>query len=138
MNNTTRYQEPPDYVKSIGDKVYSAAFQVHKTWGPGLLEGFYHRALYKELKKNGLNVESEVSLSVKLDDEIFEDAYRMDLLVENEVVVEVKAVHKLTPVHFQQIRTYLRVSNKWLGFLINFNTALAVDGINRQVMTPKQ
>jgi GxxExxY protein len=138
MNETTRYQEPPDYVNSIGDQVYSAAFQVHKTWGPGLLEHFYHRALYKELKKNGLNVESEVYLPIKLDDETIEDAYKMDLLVENEVVVEVKAVQKLTPVHFQQIRTYLRVGNKCLGFLINFNTTRAVDGINRQVMTPKQ
>jgi GxxExxY protein len=105
--------------------------------GPRASRAFYHRALYKELKKNGLNVESEVYLPVMLDDELVEDAYRLDLLVENEVIVEVKAVQNLTPAHYQQIRTYLRVSNKWLGFLINFNEALASQGINRQVMTPK-
>ncbi|OPY26511.1 MAG: hypothetical protein A4E28_02456 [Methanocella sp. PtaU1.Bin125] len=134
----SRYQEPPDPIRNLGDKVYDAAFQVHRKWGPGLLEHFYHRALYKELKKNGLKVESEVYLPVRLDDELIEDAYRIDLLVENEIIVEVKAVQNLTPAHYQQIRTYLRVSNKWLGFLINFNAALASEGINRQVMTPKQ
>ena len=138
MSYTTRYQEPPDYVNRIGDKVVDAAFQVHRRWGPGLLEHFYHRALYKELKKNGLNVESEVYLPVALDDEIVEGAYKMDLLVENEVIVELKAVEKLTPTHFQQIRTYLKVSNKPLGYLINFNKALIMDGINRQVMSPKE
>ncbi len=138
MTAITLYQEPPDYVNKIGDKVYDAAFQVHNRWGPGLLEHFYHRALYKELKKNGLKVESEVYLPIALDDEQVEDAYKMDMLVENEVIVELKAVEKLTPVHFQQIRTYLRVSNKQLGYLINFNTSLAVDGIKRQVMCPKQ
>lgn len=137
MNDSIRSQEPSDYVNNIGNQVYNAAFQVHKAWGPGLLEHFYHRALYNELKDNGLNVESEVYLPIKLKDEIIEAAYKMDLLVENEVVIEIKAVQELKPVHFQQIRTYLRVSNKWLGFLINFNTPLAVDGIYRQIMTPK-
>ena len=138
MVESIHYKEPPEYVNKIGDKVFDAAIQVHKRWGPGLLEHFYQRALYKELKKNGLNVESEVYLSIVLDDEIISDAYKMDLLVENEVIVELKAVEKLKPVHFQQIRTYLRVSQKQLGYLINFDTALAIDGINRQVMSPKQ
>jgi GxxExxY protein len=138
MTTTTHYQEPPEYVNKIGDKVVDAAFQVHKKWGPGLLEHFYQKALIKELKKNGLKVESEVYLPVDLDDEIVDDAYKMDLLVENEVIVELKAIEKLTPAHFQQIRTYLRISNKRLGYLINFNTALIMDGINRQVMSPKE
>ncbi len=138
MTTTTQYQEPPEHVNRIGDQIFDAAIQVHKRWGPGLLENFYQRALYKELKKKGLNVESEVYLPIALDDEIVDGAYKMDLLVENEVVIELKAVEKLKPVHFQQIRTYLKISNKQLGYLINFNTALAIDGINRQVMSPKQ
>jgi GxxExxY protein len=138
MSNTTSYQEPPEYVNRIGDKVVDAAFKVHKRWGPGLLEHFYHRALYNELKKSGLKVESEVYLSITLDGEVIDDAYKMDILVENEVIVELKAVEQLTPTHFQQIRTYLRVSNKQLGYLINFNKALIMDSINRQVMSPKE
>jgi GxxExxY protein len=138
MPTTTQYKEPPEHVNRIGDQIFDSAIQVHKRWGPGLLEHFYQRALYNELRKKGLHVESEVYLPIALDDEIVRDAYKMDLLVENEVIVELKAVEKLTPVHFQQIRTYLRISNKQLGYLINFNTIMAIEGINRQVMCPKQ
>ncbi len=138
MTYATHYCEPPEYLDKIGKKVVDAAFQVHKRWGPGLLEHFYQKALYKELKKIGLNVQSEVYLPILLDDTMVDDSYKLDLIVENEVIVELKAVEKLSPVHYQQIRTYLKVSNKRLGYLINFNTALIMDGINRQIMSPNE
>ncbi len=138
MTNPIHYNEPPKYLDEIGNKVVDATFQVHKRWGPGLLEHFYQNALRKELIKNGLNVETEVTLPIEIDGEIVGDAYKIDLLVEDEVIIELKAVEKLLPVHYQQIRTYLKLGNKRLGYLINFNTALAMDGINRQVMSPNE
>jgi GxxExxY protein len=131
-----RYDEPPKYLDLIGKKVVDATYKVHRRWGPGLFEHFYQLALCKELTKQGLDVQIEVYLPVVLDDTIVENAYKMDLLVENEVVVEIKTVERLTSAHYKQLRTYLRLSNNRLGYLINFNTELAKDGINRIIMSP--
>jgi GxxExxY protein len=131
-----RYDEPPKYLDLIGKKVVDATYKVHRRWGPGLFEHFYQLALCKELTKQGLDVQTEVYLPVVLDDTIVENAYKMDLLVENEVVVEIKTMERLTSAHYKQLRTYLRLSNNRLGYLINFNTELAKDGINRIIMSP--
>jgi GxxExxY protein len=138
MTDTTKYYEPPEYLDKIGKRIVDAAYQVHKRWGPGLLEHFYQKALYKELKQCGFNVQSEVYLPIVLDDIVIDDAYKMDLVVENEIIIELKAVETLKPVHYQQIRTYLKVSDKRLGYLINFNSALIMDGISRQIMSPSE
>jgi GxxExxY protein len=111
---------------------------VHNKWGPGLLEQFYQKALYNELKRRGFDVQSEVYLPIILDGSIENNAYKIDLLVENEVIIELKAVEKLYPVHYQQKRTYLKVSNKIFGYLINFNSVLIREGISRQVMSPRE
>jgi GxxExxY protein len=136
MPYNPRYEEPPEYLDNIGKEVVDAAFAVYERWGPGLLEHFYQIALSKELRKRGLTVQSEVHLPVIIDDMTVEDAYRIDILVENEVVIELKTVEKLLPVHHRQIRTYIKLSNNRLGYLINFNTDLIRDGINRVIMSP--
>jgi len=135
MQGQIKYEEPPEYLDKIGNQVVDAAFAVHTRWGPGLLEHFYVRALKKELKKRGLEVEKEVYLPVKLDDEDVEDAYRIDLLVEKKVVIEIKSVDKILSVHHRQVRTYLKLTNNHLGYLINFNTELIKDGIDRVIMS---
>jgi GxxExxY protein len=138
MPYNTHYTEPPEYLDKIGKEIVDAAYKVHTRWGPGLLEQFYHLALQKELLKKGFNVQSEIYLPIVLDDLVISDAYRIDLLVENEIVIEIKTVEKLSPVHYQQIRTYLKVGKKILGYLINFNTALIMEGINREIMSTNQ
>jgi GxxExxY protein len=134
MVNTRFYPKVPEHIEAIGKIVVDSAFKVHKELGPGLLERHYHKILIYELKKRGLNVKKEVEVPLYYDNIFFEDYYRIDLLVEDQVIIELKTVEQLLPVHFSQVRTYLKLSNRRLGYLINFNTALAKDGINRVVL----
>ncbi len=125
-------------LNELSSKIIKAAINVHKELGPGLLESVYQKCLVIELKLLGLEVESEVSLPVnykgqKVDDE----GFRIDLLVENRVVVELKSVEKVQPVHPKQLLTYLKLANKELGLLINFNVVLLKDGIKRVVNAPQ-
>ncbi|MCW3805820.1 GxxExxY protein [Plebeiibacterium marinum] len=113
--------------------VVDTAFNLHKQLGPGLLESAYESALAFDLIEKGLKVERQVSMpfiykQVKLD-----TGYRIDLLVEKKLVIEIKSVDQLAPVHFAQTLTYLRLSELKLGLLINFNTKLFKDGIHRLV-----
>lgn len=95
--------------------------EVYNTLGPGLLESVYHKALALELESRGLKVESEVPVKVCYKGELMEeDALRLDIVVEDQVVLELKSVEMLMPIHFKQLRTYLRLYNKELGWLINF------------------
>jgi GxxExxY protein len=96
MPNDVHYNEPSEYLDKIGKQIVDAAYKVHLKWGPGLLEHFYQIALYNELVRRGLNVQSEVYLPVVLDGKLVEDSYRLDLIVENEVIIEVKTVEKLS------------------------------------------
>ena len=105
----------------ISYHIRGAAMEVYNTLGPGLLESVYHKALVRELKDRGLDVKSEVPVEVYYKgDLIEEDALRLDIVVENRVVLELKSVETLLPIHFKQLRTYLRLYNKDLGWLINF------------------
>ena len=105
----------------ISYHIRGAAMEVYNTLGPGLLESVYHKALLRELKDRGLDVKSEVPVEVYYKgDLIEEDALRLDIVVENRVVLELKSVETLLPIHFKQLRTYLRLYNKELGWLINF------------------
>jgi GxxExxY protein len=113
--------------------VIGAAIDVHKVLGPGLLESVYQTCLLKELYLRGLRVESEAPVSVIYKGDVITEAYRVDLLVENKLVVELKAVDKLTIVHRSQLLTYLRLMNKKLGLLINFNELVVSQGIRRVV-----
>jgi GxxExxY protein len=117
----------------IAHKIIGAAIEVHKVLGPGLLESAYNTCLLREPDEYGLACESEVPLAVQYKGVIVTQAYRADLLVENKVLVELKTVNKLTGLHRAQLLTYLRLSHRKLGLLINFNELILKNGISRTV-----
>jgi GxxExxY protein len=134
MLNRQVYSKIPQYIEDIGKVVVDSTYNVHRKLGPGLLERHYQKSLIYELGKRGLHVKKEVELPLYYDDVFLEDYYKIDLLVEDVIIIELKSVEQLLPVHFSQVRTYLKLSNRRLGYLINFNTALAKDGINRVIL----
>ena len=115
--------------------VVDAAFAVHTALGPGLLEGVYEVCLAHELTKRGVRVERQVALPVIYDGVKIEAGLRLDLLVENQLIVELKAVETLLPVHKAQVLTYLKLTGKTLGLLINFNVPLIKEGIKRIILS---
>lgn len=117
----------------VGQHVVDAAFQVHKALGPGLLESVYEACLVEELKERSISVESQKALPVMYKGKKLDAGFRIDILAADAVVVEIKAVENLLPVHEAQMLTYLRLSGKRLGYLINFNTPLLKDGVKRMV-----
>jgi len=117
----------------ISGAVVDAAIKVHTQLGPGLLEGAYQACLVHELKKRGLNVATEVEFPVEYDGIRIDVGYRIDILVEGEVVVETKAVEALNSVHEAQLLSYLKLGKKRLGLLLNFSVRRMKDGIKRMV-----
>lgn len=117
----------------IATKIIGVSIELHKKLGPGLLESAYESALAFDLKEVGLKVERQVPMPFIYKDVNLETGYKLDLLVERLVIVEIKSVDLLAPVHFAQLLTYLRLSNLKLGLLINFNTKLLKEGIHRVV-----
>lgn len=115
----------------IGKVIVDAAFQVHKQLGPGLLEKVYEACLAYELEANGLIVTRQVPVPISYKNIDFDEGFRLDLLVEDSVIIELKAVEKNNPLWQAQILSYLRLSNKHLGYLLNFNTPLFKQGIQR-------
>ena len=115
----------------ISRKVIGAAMRVHRRLGPGLLESVYEGALAYELGKEGLSVLRQVPVRLQYDELVWDTAFRCDLIVEDLVIVEIKAVEAVEPVHHSQLLTYLRFANKRLGLLVNFNTKLLKHGITR-------
>lgn len=115
----------------LSNKIIGHAIEVHKTLGPGLLESAYRECLYFDLVQNGYNVEKEKPMPVVYKDIKLEHGYRLDLLVENKIVIEIKTVENFTDVHTAQILTYMRLGNYKLGLLINFHVALFKSGIKR-------
>jgi GxxExxY protein len=115
----------------ITEKIIVAALKVHSAIGPGVLESVYKTCLTHELKQTGLTVSSEVPLPVVYDGLRLDSGFRIDLLVENLVIVELKCVEALLPIHKAQLLTYLRLSNKPIGLLLNFNVIHLRDGIKR-------
>lgn len=113
--------------------IIHAAMKVHTALGPGLLESAYRTVLTHELRKAGLGVRTEVELPFMYDGLTLDHAYRIDLMVEQEIVVEVKALQALLPVHKCQLLTYLRLSGRHVGLLINFHECRLKDGITRVV-----
>ena len=102
--------------------IRGAIFKVYNKVGPGLLESAYEAALAYELKKEGLSVQTQVGLPFTYEEISLDIGYRLDILVENKVIIEVKSVEALADVHYKQLLTYLKLSDKRLGILINFNT----------------
>jgi len=120
-------------VNRVSGAVVDAALRVHSTLGPGLLESAYAACLAHELRKRGYRVDKQVGLPVVYDGEKLDLGYRIDLLVENLVIVEVKCVEAIHPVHEAQLLSYLRLSGKNVGLLINFYVVHLRDGIQRMV-----
>lgn len=117
----------------IAKIVFEKGLKVHKALGPGLLESSYQECLYYELNKSGLFVEKQKALPLIYEEIKLNIGYRIDIMVENKLVVELKAVEALNDLHLAQILTYLKLSNCKLGLLINFNTLLFKDGIKRVI-----
>lgn len=115
--------------------IIDAAMEVHREFGPGLLERVYEAALKKELSLRGISSQRQVEAAVVYKGHLLDDeAYRIDLMVEESVVVELKTVSTLLPIHEAQLHTYMRLSHKCLGLLINFHVVLLRDGIKRHVI----
>lgn len=127
-------QQNPDDFNGISKEIVDAAYKVHTRLGPGLLEKVYEGCMEHELQKKGLDVRRQVVLSVVYDELEFKEAYRLDLLVENSVIVEIKATERIHDVHRAQLLTYLKLSKRKLGLLITFNTELIKHGISRVVL----
>jgi GxxExxY protein len=118
---------------AIATEIVDAAFRVHTTLGPGLLESVYHTVLAYELGRRGLRAVSQQAIPVVYDGIRIDTGFRADLIVEDKLIVEIKSVEVLLPVHKKQLLTYLRLADKRLGLLINFQVALIKDGITRIV-----
>lgn len=117
----------------IGTSVVDAAIAVHRELGPGLLETVYEVSLEHELKKRGLVVKRQVSIPIRYQELSFDEGFRADLIVEDKVMLKLKSVEEVSGVHKKQIQTYLRLSGRKLGYLLNFGAALMKDGITRCV-----
>jgi GxxExxY protein len=117
----------------IATAVINAAFKIHTTLGPGLFESVYEAALEYELQKRGLRVVHQIGLPVHYEEVTLELGFRVDLIVEGKVIVEIKSIETLAPVHKKQLLTYLRLTDLRLGLLINFNVELIKYGIQRVV-----
>ena len=130
--SSSSFQSPR--VNQVSGAIVSSAMPVHTILGPGLLESVYQGCLAHELRKRGFEVASQVGLPVVFDGEKIELGYRIDLVVENSVIVEVKSVDSIHPVHQAQLLSYMRLSGIGVGLLINFYVAHLKDGIKRMVI----
>ena len=119
--------------ESTSYKIIGCAMEVHSILGPGLLEGVYERALIHELRLKGLAVESQLEVQVNYKGVNIGEGLRLDLLVNDEIIVELKSVEELKPIHYKQLLSYLKLKNKRVGLLINFNTDDLTKGIKRIV-----
>ena len=111
--------------------VVNCAYKVHKSLGPGLLESAYEECLFYELNKTDLKIEKQKALPLIYEEVRLEIGYRIDLIIENKLIVKIKSVESLNDVHFAQLLTYLKLTNSKLGLLINFNVVLIKNGIKR-------
>lgn len=121
------------WYNSLTERIIKCAIEVHKELGPGLMESVYEICLKKVIADEGLNVKSQIIVPVHFRGEILDKEFVIDLLVEDKIVLELKSVEVILPVHEAQLVTYLKLSGKKLGLLINFNVALLKDGIRRRI-----
>ena len=118
---------------AISKIIVQSAIKIHTRLGPGLLESVYEKILAHELTSRGLEVEQQKYIPIIYDELIIEAAFRADIIVNDKVILEIKSVKELEPVHYKQLLTYLRLTDRKLGLLLNFNTELMRDGIRRVV-----
>jgi len=120
-------------IEEVAKQIVDAAIKVHRALGPGLLESAYQHCLAYELRKRGLRVDCEVTLPIVYDGQQIDAGYRIDMLVEDAVIIENKTVEQLLPIHQAQLLTYLKLRDCRLGFLLNWNVTLMKHGIKRMV-----
>ena len=128
--NNAESRKKADELSNI---IIGAAIEVHRALGPGLLESTYEECLCYELSKKGIPFERQKNLPVKYKEVYLECGYRIDILVDKLVIVELKSIDQIIPIHESQLLTYLKLSGLWLGLLINFNTLILKNGIKRIV-----
>lgn len=128
------FQPIPADVERIGKVVLNAAYKVHTTLGPGLLESVYQASMKHVIEKNGVSVRTDVKLPILFEGVKLESGLQLDMLVEKCVIVELKSVERMNLLYEKQVVTYLRLSRMRLGFLINFNVPYLKDGIRRIVV----
>lgn len=119
--------------EALSGEILDASIEVHRTMGPGLLESVYEYCLWKELGLRGIKAERQIAVPLYYKGEEIGKDYRIDILVENQIIIEVKAVDLILPVHEAQLISYLKLADKRLGFLINFNMPLLKQGFKRFV-----
>jgi len=117
----------------LSEKIIGLAIKVHSALGPGLLESAYEKALVFELSRNGYKAEVQKSISINYEGIIIDEGYRADIVVNDIVLIELKSVKQIEDIHLKQLLTYLRLSGRKLGLLINFNATLLKDGIKRVI-----
>ena len=125
------YRPLSEKEEKTAQKIVDSAFQVHNALGPGLLESVYETCFCYELENHGLSVKKQSSFPIKYKDLHLDSGLRIDIIVDNSIICELKAVETLLPIHKAQILSYLKLTNKRLGFLINFNVELIKNGIIR-------
>lgn len=113
--------------------IIGKAITVHKELGPGLLESIYHKCLFHELQESGLYIESEKEISVYYKNKEIGIGFRADIIVENKVILELKTVDEIHPIHVAQVITYLKLTNIKVGMILNFNSLKMIDGIKRLI-----
>jgi iron complex transport system substrate-binding protein len=118
-------------IDDVTGAIVDSAYKIHVGLGPGLLESVYEAVLAKSLERSGLKVERQKAITFNYDGMVFEEGFRVDLLVENAVIVELKSVEKLAPVHSKQVLTYLRLMDLRVGLLINFGAPTLKEGLKR-------
>ena len=129
-----QFEPVPEKINIIGKNIVDAAFTVHKTLEPGLLESVYEECMFYELQKRSLTIKKQVPVPIEYRDQKLRTELRLDLLIEQCIIVELKSVGEMNPIYEAQLMTYLRLSKLRLGFLINFNVPLIKDGIKRMVI----
>lgn len=117
----------------ISKIVFDTGLEIHRKLVPGLFESVYETCLAHDLRKKGLNIQTQVNLPIIYDDLIIEKAFRLDMLIEGKIIIEVKAISEISDLHLAQILTYLKMTDLKLGMLINFNVNLFKDGVRRVV-----
>src|SRR2546428_792754 len=128
------FERIPERVDFLSNRVLNAAIKVHKELGPGLIESVYETCLAYELQKAGFTTERQVKLPIVYDGIVLDAELRLDIWVERSLIIEVKAVETVLPVHHAQLMTYLKLTQNRLGLLINFNVPLLKNGIKRIVL----
>ncbi len=131
MSDVTKF---PDLGSRLSQKIIGSAIEVHKTLGAGLLESVYEECLAIQMKNDGLNFTRQEIIPIKYKGITLENSFKADIIVENEIIIELKAVEKILPIHQAQLLTYMKLSGIKLGLIMNFNTVLLKDGIKRMAL----